>query len=1690
MAKNNKLNELISKAKKELLNLGTRNPLLKFKLPKSRGIEFSDNAVDIYDKIKNHPNNIEILPLEQKKEGSKKQDELFIYDFGDEQSKVFFSNSNLPLSNACYYIYLDKFHESTNSDAVNPPDSDNFCYSSKAMFWLKHCDEDDPVIQGHRKNIQDLVKAQGRLDAVIKNYTSLLDQSENLELDTVSYSDSSDLYKSLFPELTIKSKPKSNLSSKKKLGIQTNYDFEMLNRRLKSTTRDAKNHIEEKGVNVLYLALGSLNWSEDNNRDDIRNSPLILIPISLSGDRRTLQFFFKCEEEEVGAVENLTLRTKLNSDYSINLPEFNSDSESFSLEAYFDQVQHLIDTKVGWSVDRNQAVISFFNFNKLVMFQDLDEAKWTDENNSWSSLIEILLDPQVQFTGESSESMGEEDFVDDFVEASEPTTVIDADSSQIKAILDVRNGKNLVIQGPPGTGKSQTITNIIADSIRQNKTVLFVAEKMVALEVVSNKLADLGLDALALELHSKKGNKKEFYDALAKVMEMGRPLKPNEFIGFDELHSITKELNRYMSAVNKRSDAGWTVREIYGHLLKANKNLEDIPYPEFLEINDKNKKKVLGLKKEQLEKIIYDIDALSQHIKKMGEPCNNPFYGSSITTLNLTDKKKIESLINKCIEAFQILQKNKDNVYEVLKDKEFLMDKLDNLRLEYEKAPSFTNVNFKEIDNFNLSNFIEIQEALFEYIKIKNIGQKILSAKAWGKDFSKQRTELIKGKNKGSFSNFFNTDFKNAVKSVQAVYKGSPETKINGLIKTIDVIEKSKSLIKKIKLYDENGKLFFTDIWDSENSNVARLGELAQFFGTNYFKYKEQIIHLYNNKIPPTSFSKLIIAMDASNKNYLNSLRPINDILKYKANINLVDIGSKLGSLKAGLSGDVFEQWASYLRIRDNLDSTGFSWVVDIIEKWRGNDGLVKDWFIAQVMESHLANACEQHSVLNNFELANYNNLWAKFKELDSLMHQARRFEIMDNHYQKVSRSAGAVLGNTGLIKLQINKKRMKFPIRKIMMEAGDTIQKLKPIFMMSPLSLASFIAPKSISFDLVIFDEASQVPAVDALGAVLRGKQLVVVGDSKQMPPTTFFDSVPDVDDEESYYENYKEEGAFKDIESILALMESQEAPKRLLRWHYRSKYKSLIAACNHLSYDNRLVLIPAADENVESNGFSFRHIPDSSYDRGGTRTNEKEAKIVAKAVLEHAKNSPELTLGVVAFSLAQRNCLEDEIESLSSLNPELNNFVTSHGLEKLFVKNLESVQGDQRDVIFISIGYGKTKEGYLAQSFGPINRDGGERRLNVLMSRAKLKMIIFSNFKSDDIKSDTKSLGVQHLKYFMKYAETGILDIPSPEGGDFDSEFERQVHSELVQRGYEVDNQVGSAGFLIDLAVKHSEKEGAYSLAIECDGAAYHSSYSARERDILRQRVLEDRGWVFHRIWSTAWFKNPKAEIDKVIDAINYAESRSTKPVNTKKKISIEREESKLIDYEVKRYKVPEWVIPYKLGLISYEGSKDYKRLYGDSYRHNQHVIGYLYKLVELEGPINLDLIIRRLRMAVNLGSAGSKFLEFVTRHLNAINGHYYPGSGTNKFFYIKETAYLGIGPEDFPDIVRSRENLDEADREFKYIPSIEVYVAIRKRVQGADKVNWTELSKLIAKDFGYKQCSQQMLKYFQKAYDLHKK
>ena len=417
-------------------------------------------------------------------------------------------------------------------------------------------------------------------------------------------------------------------------------------------------------------------------------------------------------------------------------------------------------------------------------------------------------------------------------------------------------------------------------------------------------------------------------------------------------------------------------------------------------------------------------------------------------------------------------------------------------------------------------------------------------------------------------------------------------------------------------------------------------------------------------------------------------------------------------------------------------------------------------------------------------------------------------------------------------------------------------------------------MAPGSAKFDLAVFDEASQVRPVDALGALLRTKKAVVVGDSKQLPPTSFFDRVAQSDDSDSE----EEESATSGIESILGLFSSSGAPERQLRWHYRSRHESLIALSNREFYDNNLIVFPSPDTGRETAGLRFHHLPDTVYDRSRSRTNRQEAEAVAQAIMKHAARSPELSLGVAAFSVSQSQAIQDRLEMLRRLDASQEDFFAAHPEEPFFVKNLENVQGDERDVIFISVGYGSDDTGRVAMNFGPINNDGGERRLNVLITRAKQQCHVFTNLRADDIDLDrTRSSGVHALKAFLAYAETNVMPRDIPYESDFvvDSPFQRAVAKRLEERGYLIHQEVGSGGKFIDIGIVDQEQPGRYIIGVECDGASYHSSRSARDRDRLREEVLRSLGWELHRIWGPDWFSNPERELDRVVDAIERAKS-----------------------------------------------------------------------------------------------------------------------------------------------------------------------------------------------------------------------
>ena len=367
------------------------------------------------------------------------------------------------------------------------------------------------------------------------------------------------------------------------------------------------------------------------------------------------------------------------------------------------------------------------------------------------------------------------------------------------------------------------------------------------------------------------------------------------------------------------------------------------------------------------------------------------------------------------------------------------------------------------------------------------------------------------------------------------------------------------------------------------------------------------------------------------------------------------------------------------------------------------------------------------------------------------------------------------------------------------------------------------------------------------------------------------FFDIVTQSDDQDD------DDSAVADIESILGLFSAEGAPDRMLRWHYRSRHESLIAVSNREFYENGLVVFPSPDSSRESIGLRYHHLPDAQYDRGRSRTNRKEAATVATHVMEHARQNPGLTLGVAAFSSSQREAIQDELERLRRQDPSCETFFNDHPEEPFFVKNLENVQGDERDVIFISIGYGRDAGGQVAMNFGPLTSEGGERRLNVLITRAKRRCHVFTNLRAADIDLNrTSSRGVRALKTFLAYAETGVLEDAAGESErEIDSPFQSAVAAKLRSRGYDIHEEVATGGKFIDLAVVDPEQPGTYILGIECDGASYHSSRSARDRDRLREQHLRNLEWRLFRIWSTDWFRSPERELNRAVEAIEQAKA-----------------------------------------------------------------------------------------------------------------------------------------------------------------------------------------------------------------------
>ncbi|MBL3527473.1 MAG: DUF4011 domain-containing protein [gamma proteobacterium endosymbiont of Lamellibrachia anaximandri] len=580
-----------------------------------------------------------------------------------------------------------------------------------------------------------------------------------------------------------------------------------------------------------------------------------------------------------------------------------------------------------------------------------------------------------------------------------------------------------------------------------------------------------------------------------------------------------------------------------------------------------------------------------------------------------------------------------------------------------------------------------------------------------------------------------------------------------------------------------------------------------------------------------------------------------------------------LRNQKALDNGETLQSWLDYVRVRDQVEEMGMGNLADSVDQGVIPIEQVNRAYLAGIYDVLAREILREDPELGRFSGHAQEAIQDKFIDYDNKLKQLQCEQIawkVDQTKIPPGNMAARVSERTErvLLEHECGKKTRHIPIRQLLQRAENALVALKPCFMMGPMSVAQYLAPGKIKFDLVVMDEASQIKPQDALGAAARGAQLVVVGDPKQLPPTSFFDRI--VEDDEDDPTGIEESESI--LDATLPMF-----PARRLRWHYRSQHESLIAFSNHSFYDSDLVLFPSPHKETDNYGIQYSRVQRGCF---VNRRNMEEAKIISEAVREHFRHRPDESLGVVAMSAEQRTQIERAIETLAKDDTVFQEWLDKDAIrrESLFVKNLENVQGDERDVIFISMTYGPQEPGgKVFQRFGPINSDVGWRRLNVLFTRSKKRMHIFSSMGSDDIVAGaTSKRGVQALRDFLSFCETGILHKTERETGRGpDSDFEIAVMNALRDEGFECIPQVGVAGFFIDVAVVDPGNPGRYLMGVECDGATYHSAKSARDRDRLRQTILERLGWNIRRIWSTDWFKNPQGELRPIIRELHDLKS-----------------------------------------------------------------------------------------------------------------------------------------------------------------------------------------------------------------------
>lgn len=1412
---------------------------------------------------------------------------------------------------------------------------------------------------------------------------------------------------------------------------------------MKKLHRQAKLSIEENGVNTIYLALGFIRWFETEKSDKARYAPLVLVPVDIIRKVQDKAYVIRMRDEETQV--NITMLEYIRQTFGIDIKGLDpvpEDENGIDLQLILNTVRQGIMSQPRWDIVE-YAFIGQFSFNRFIMWNDIRNRA---DELAKNKVVASLISGRTEWEGDDLYISPLD--LDEKVAPTDLVVPLSADSSQLAAVYAASQGKSFVLHGPPGSGKSQTITNMIASALYQGKSVLFVAEKMAALSVVEKRLNKVGLGPFCIELHSNKAQKRAVLKQLEETLNVGRIKKPAEYKAqADRIAEMRKELNGTMEEIHKKRSFGCSM---YDAAVRYERNSRyGGKFTFTAEQLDAMSENSYSAWRETLE-------SLAAAGSEFGDVTTTALGVCELTSCTPETRGAMEAKLRELKTALAAAQSDTAQLASFTGSSEMTFEEC-KLAAEIITAASDGKQLLPDIiGDSRWNGYKESAQALIgtgkQLSQVKNELLEKFEPSVLGYNASDALVRWKTAQGKWFISKSIGSS--KLVKELAAHAKSASSVTKDNITQYYDKINSFNALKGQIAASQPDLLRYFgvlrldenTD-WDAVEDCVARSSEMGERVAASTFapEIKQKLCDSLAKGV--SGDTSKITADFAALENIASQLRS-----SFGINTDKLITGESWGSDAQQKADAVIEalpqlkEWTGIVTICNKLREFGIGNVADAYINGEVPTEQLIGAFDCDISKAMVTTVISRSSELSRFQGTLFEDTIRRFGEVMDNFSTLSIKELAAELSAKIpAPGSSANSSEIGILQKAIKSGGRMMSIRKLFDSIPNLLRRMCPVMLMSPISVAQYIDPSYPKFDLVIFDEASQLPTCEAVGAIARGENVIVVGDPKQLPPTSFFAS-NQIDEE-----NYEKE----DLESVLDDCLALSMPQKHLLWHYRSRHESLIAYSNSKYYENKLYTFPSPDDQVSE--VSWVHV-EGYYDKSSTRTNKAEAQAVVAEICRRLRDEKlrKLSIGVVTFSMPQQNLIDDLLMDAYRDDPKLEEYANEM-YEPILIKNLENVQGDERDVIMFSIGYGPDKDGKVSMNFGPLNRDGGWRRLNVAISRSKCQMIVFSVITPDMIDlSRTRSDGVEGLKGFLEFAAKGRSALPVRAGSVSSTEgFETVVAAEIKKLGYDCKCSVGCSDYKIDVAVVNPDKPDSYIMGINCGSEAHYHNGTASDRNLSQPAVLRGLGWNVMNVYIIDWLDNKqkvlgkiKAEIDAAVERFRAPETAPEVEEKKKQELVFETEQVSSFDESFDKYE------PFRIKALGTSDSFNESSL--------AKISSCINEILAAEAPMNKKVLAKKTFSCWGISRAGAN-MKALFESAFANTDARITTAGENEYVWLSSQV-----PEEY-DKCRTVYSGDEK-RDIDDVAPEEIAVGIREIMSRQVAMAREDLLREVAHLFGF--------------------